>query len=146
MVARGVWFYVGRGDKSVHFIDVRDLVRAFHLAMTREAFNAEVYIIAGAKAVPLREMVEQVAGLLGVRHPWLHLPVKPMQWLGSLCEADCTPLHLRPPLYRRRVDFFTKNRHFDASKAARDLGFAPAQSFENELRDIVAWYREHGWI
>ncbi|MBN1270225.1 MAG: NAD-dependent epimerase/dehydratase family protein [Kiritimatiellae bacterium] len=146
MVARKRFFYVGPGQCSVHFIDVRDLVRAFELAMQKENLNGEVYIIPGQKAVPLNVMVNLVADRLGVPRPWLHLPVKPMQWLGSLCEAVCTPLRIQPPIFRRRVDFYTKNRHFDGSKAARDLGFAPAKSFEEEIAEITDWYKEHGWL
>jgi len=146
MISKGHFFYVGPGRECVHFIDVRDLASAFHLAMTRDELNAEVYIIAGERPVPLVEMVDSIADTLGVKRPCIHLPVRPMQWLGSACEAICTPMHINPPIFRRRVDFFTKNRHFDASKARRDLGFEPARSFDEELADIIAWYKEHGWL
>ena len=145
MIARRKFFYVGPG-RHVHFVDVRDLARAFQLAMEKEEISGEVYIIAGERAVPLREACAAIARLLNVPPPWLTVPVKPMQWLGSLCEWICTPLHIPPPLYRRRVDFFTKNRHFDWSKAARDLGYRPERTFEEELADVVRWYREHQWL
>ena len=144
MIARGVFFYVGKGDAYVHWIDVRDLVEAFRLAMACEERNGEVYIVAGARAVPLREMVGEVARQLGVREPWMHVPVKPMQWAGSLCEALCRPIGVEPPLYRRRVDFYTKSRWFDASKASRELGFGPAQTLSGEIADIIESYREAG--
>jgi len=146
MIAKGHFFYVGPGRQCVHFIDVRDLARAFYLAMTRDDVNAEVFIIAGEKAVPLVEMVTRIADELGVKRPRIHLPVKPMQWLGSACEAICRPLHINPPIFRRRVDFFTKNRHFDGSKARRDLGFEPAKTFEAEIADIIKWYKEQSWL
>jgi nucleoside-diphosphate-sugar epimerase len=56
------------------------------------------------------------------------------------------PFGIEPPLYRRRVDFFTKSRAFDISRARRELGFAPAVSLEQGIRQTLAWYREHGWI
>jgi nucleoside-diphosphate-sugar epimerase len=146
MVAKGIWFYVGKGRQGVHFVDVRDLVRAFYLAMSKENLNNEVYIIAGERSVPLYEMVNIIADKLGVKRPWLHLPVKPMQWLGSACEGMCRPFHIDPPIHRRRVDFFTKNRHFDVSKAARDLGFKPARTFQQELEDTIDWYKAQGWL
>ncbi|MFO7870488.1 MAG: SDR family NAD(P)-dependent oxidoreductase [Kiritimatiellia bacterium] len=146
MIARGRFFYVGRGRAYVHFIDVRDLARAFYLAMEKRDINGEVYIIAGRKAVPLCDMVNTVADYMGVKRPRVHLPARPVQWLGSLCEAICTPLGLNPPIYRRRVDFFTKDRWFDSSRAQRDLGFEPSGTFEEELADIVEWYRKAGWL
>lgn len=146
MIARRRFFYIGQGQNLVHFIDVRDLARSFRLAMEHTERNGEVYIIAGARAMPLKEMCEETARLLNVSPPWLKIPVKPMQWLGSLCEAICVPLHINPPIYRRRVDFYTKDRSFNAHKAAEQLGFKPAQTPEEEWRDIVQDYKERGWL
>jgi nucleoside-diphosphate-sugar epimerase len=146
MIANGTFFCVGQGDALVHWIDVRDLAQAFRLAMEHEERNGEIYIVAGRESMPLRDMVEEVARELGVRRPWLRLPVRPMQWAGDVCEWICRPLGIEPPLYRRRVDFFTKSRQFDASKAGRELDFAPAQGFGDEIRDIIASYRESGRI
>jgi len=141
MVSKGNFFYVGKGDKLVHWIDVRDLARAFLLAMEHEERNDEIYIIPGRKAVPLKEMADLIADKQGIKRPWLHLPVKPMQWLGDVCEAICTPLNINPPIYRRRVDFYTKNRNFDGSKAKQQLGFESSQSFSEELDDIIESYK-----
>jgi len=146
MVNKGRFFYVGRGEALVHWIDVRDLARAFVLAMENEARNGEVYIIAGEKAVPLHVLAEEVARQLGVRPPWLKLPVKPMQWLGSTCEVVCRPLGIEPPIFRRRVDFFTKDRHFKTSKARQELGFEPAKSLSEEISDILQDYRAKGLL
>jgi nucleoside-diphosphate-sugar epimerase len=146
MISRGVFFYVGSGDAHVHWIDVRDLARAFRLAMEHEERTREVYIIAGRSSVSLKDMAGRVAAALGVRPPWLHLPVRPMQWAGSACEAFCRPFGIEPPLYRRRVDFYTKSRWFDGGKAQRELGFAPAQDLDGEIADIVADFRQRGWL
>lgn len=146
MIAHRQFFYVGKGDNLVHFIDVRDLAQAFLLAMDHDERNGEIYIIAGERAMPLREFSSIVAKALGVPPPWLKLPVKPMQLLGSLCEAICVPLRISPPIYRRRVDFYTKHRSFDSSKARAELGFVPSQSLQDEISDIIADYRQRGWL
>lgn len=146
MIAKGRFFYAGKGANLVHFIDVRDLARSFRLAMERPERNGELYIIAGERAMPLKELCDKTAEILGVSPPWIKVPVKPLQWLGSICEAICIPLKINPPIYRRRVDFYTKDRSFDGSKAAEQLGFKPAQSPEKEFKDIVADYKERGWL
>ena len=146
MIARRKFFYVGDGKTKVHFVDVRDLARGFILAMEHDELNAEIYHVPGPKSVTQKEMAEMIANELGVRPPWIHLPVKPMQWLGSACEAICAPLGIDPPIFRRRVDFFTKHREFNGAKAARDLGYRPAQSLEDEVREITRWYRQHDWL
>jgi len=146
MIARRCFFYVGAGDALVHFVDVRDLAQAFELAMEHHERNDEVYIIAGARALPLCELVEIIARRLGVPVPRRHLPVKPMQWLGSLCEAVCRPFKLQPPLYRRRVDFFTKARSFNTAKAREHLGYQPTRCIEEEVGEIIEWYYSQGWL
>ena len=146
MISKGNFFYVGKGDKLVHWIDVRDLARAFLLGMQHEELNAEIYIIAGCTAISLKDMADLIADKLGVRKPWLHLPVKPMQWLGSLCEKVCTPLKINPPIFRMRVDFYTKSRNFDGSKAEAQLGFEPLQNFNEEIDDIIESYKSLGKI
>jgi nucleoside-diphosphate-sugar epimerase len=145
MIANGTFFYVGPG-MNVHFVDVRDVACAFRLAMEHTERNGEVYIIAGERSVPLTEMATLVASLVGARPPRLRLPVRPMQWAGSLCEWGCKPFRIQPPLFRRRVDFFVNNREFSIAKAQRDLGYRPAQPFEAEVAEVVAWYGEHGWL
>lgn len=146
MIASGKFFYVGRGDSMVHFVDVRDLANAFHMLGEREDINGEVFIIAGESASPLYRMVNIVADLLGVRHPSIHLPVKPMQLLGTVCELVCTPLGINPPIFRRRVDFFTKNRQFDTTKARTVLGFQPAKPLVEEMIEIINDYIVNGQI
>ncbi len=133
MVNRRTFFYVGDGSNLVHFIDVRDLAKAFYAAMCKTELNAESFIIAGKSAVPLKQVTSLIATELGVKPPWIKLPIKLMQAIGSTCEALCKPFGIQPPIYRRRVDFFTKDRSFNSEKAARLLGFVP----EKELQDVA---------
>jgi nucleoside-diphosphate-sugar epimerase len=96
--------------------------------------------------VSLKVMADFIAEKLGKKKPWLHLPVVPMQLLGDVCEAICTPLKINPQIFRRRVDFYTKSRNFDGSKAKQQLGFESSQSFSNELDDIIESYKSQGMI
>ena len=146
MVAQRRFFYVGDGETLMHFVDVRDLARAFHLAMGRTDRNGEIYIATGREPVALKDLAEFIADYLRVTRPRLHLPVKPMQWLGSACEAVCTPLRLQPPIFRRRVDFYTKNRAFSGAKAARELDFLVTRPFQQEVIEILDSYLDTGMI
>jgi len=44
------------------------------------------------------------------------------------------------------VDFFTKSRAFDISRARAELGFAPKLSVREGIARTLAWYRQEGWI
>ena len=94
----------------------------------------------------LNELVALIAQEANVPPPSLHLPVWPFWLAGAACEAVCAPFGIEPPLYRRRVDFFTKSRAFDISRARQELGYAPAVDLRDGIRRTLAWYREQGWI
>ena len=107
------------------------------------------YILAGAEVTTLNELIAIIAAESGARPPTLKLPVWPVWMAGALCEALCALLRIPPPLYRRRVDFFTKSRAFDISRARTELGYAPQYGLAGPQGGIgrtLAWYREHGWL
>ena len=144
MIAKGRFFYIGKGEALRHYIDVRDLCEAFRLAMVHEEVNAEAFLIAGRQILTLKESAQEIASQLGVKPPWLHLPLKPMMVLAHATEIVCKPLGIEPPIFRRRVSFFVKNRAFDISKARRLLGFEPRQDFSGEVADIIDDFRRRG--
>ena len=65
---------------------------------------------------------------------------------GAACEAVCVPLGIEPPIYRRRVDFFTKSRAFDISRARAELRYAPRVGLREGISRTLEWYRVHGWL
>jgi dihydroflavonol-4-reductase len=65
---------------------------------------------------------------------------------GAACEAICAPFGVEPPLYRRRVDFFTKSRAFDTTRARTELNFRPRVTLRDGIRRTLAWYRAEGWL
>ena len=94
----------------------------------------------------LNELAALIAEDAGVPPPSLHLPVWPFWLAGAACEAVCAPFGIEPPLYRRRVDFFTKSRAFDISRARAELGYAPAVGLREGIHRTLAWYREQRWV
>ncbi|RMG40140.1 MAG: NAD-dependent epimerase/dehydratase family protein [Candidatus Dadabacteria bacterium] len=145
-IARRRFPLIGSGETLVHWVLVDDLVRAFRLAAETDGIDGEVFIIAGERPVKLRYLLEKVAEFYGVKLLPFRIPALPVQILGSIVEIACIPFGIEPPIYRRRVDFFTKTRAFDSSKAKKLLGYAPAQSFEDEVKIIGSWYKEQGLI
>jgi len=90
--------------------------------------------------------VRRIATAAGVPPPSFRFPVWPVWLAGAACEALFVPLGIEPPLYRRRVDFFTKSRAFDIGRARAELGYAPAVGLDEGIRRTLAWYRGQGWL
>lgn len=137
---------IGNGKTLLHWIMVSDLARAFRLAAETPGASGKVYIISGESAVPLEVLVNTIASTFGVKPPAFKVPAWPVQLLGSIVEAICIPFGIEPPIYRRRVDFFTKTRAFDSTRARDEIGFIPERSFQGEVEAIADWYIRQGWI
>jgi dihydroflavonol-4-reductase len=146
MVAKGTFVMLGKRDIYYHMVFVNDLVAGLRLLGTHPKAVGEVFILGGERYYPLSTITAMIAGLLGVRPPWLRLPAWPFQIAGSVCEAICVPFGIEPPIYRRRVDFFTKSRAFTIAKAQRLLGYQPQVTLEAGLRSTLDWYLRNGYI
>jgi nucleoside-diphosphate-sugar epimerase len=145
-VARRRFVTLGTGEIFYHLTYVDDLAEGFRLCGEVPAASGRTYILAGGEVTSLNELVRRIAAAAGVRPPALHLPAWPAWLAGAACEAVCVPFGIEPPLYRRRVDFFTKSRAFDISRARAELGFEPAVGLDEGIRRTLAWYREQGWL
>lgn len=137
---------IGTGDVLLHWVLVDDVARAMILAAKAEERSGETYIIAGETPVSIAELFECIAAEFGVETLPFRVPAWPVQMLGEMVERTCRPFGIEPPIYRRRVDFFTKTRAFDWSKAREQLRYRPSQSLQQEIKLIADSYRDAGWI
>jgi nucleoside-diphosphate-sugar epimerase len=136
----------GNGEVLYHFTYVADLIRGMILSSEKPEAIGQIYTLAGNEYVTLNTLVALIANCLGVPIPRWRLPFWPL-WLASLgCEIVLKPLGIEPPLYRRRADFFRKNRAFDISKAKSELGYSPKYDMTTGLQITAEWYRQNGYL
>ncbi len=145
-IARGRYAVVGSGKAHYHLVYIDDLVSGFLLALDRKEAAGETFIIAGPKSVSQDELAREVAKATGGSVWPFHIPAWPIQRLGDVVEAVCVPLGIEPPIHRRRVDFWVKNRSFSIEKARRLLGYAPMVDVTEGIARTARWYRESGWL
>ncbi|MEE2791838.1 MAG: NAD-dependent epimerase/dehydratase family protein [Acidobacteriota bacterium] len=137
---------LGNGSGYYHLTFIEDLVRGFRLCATVAEAAGRTYLLAGPRYTTLTELVALIAAECGVSPPRRSWPVWPVWLAGALCECVCVPLRIEPPLFRRRVDFYTKSRAFDPSRSRRELGFEPKVDLEEGIHRTAVWYREQGWL
>jgi nucleoside-diphosphate-sugar epimerase len=145
-IARGRFIMLGSGKTLAHFVYIDDLIQGFLKTASEEKAEGEVYIIAGETPITLNELAKMIAEELNVSLPPIHLPVKPFQVLGSICETLCRPLKIEPPIFRRRVDFFTKDRSFNIAKARRELNYSPCVGMKEGIKRTATWYKKKGYL
>ena len=145
-VARRRFIVLGDGRIYYHLTYIDDLIEGFRLCGEVPGAAGRTYILAGGEVTTLDELIALIAQAARVAPPRLHLPVWPFWIAGAACEAICAPLGIEPPLYRRRVDFFTKSRAFDIARARRELGYAPKTGLREGIRKTLDWYQAAGWL
>lgn len=146
LASRPFFPVLGFGKCFYHLIHVEDLVSALILAAVHPAAQGQAFICGNCEPVRLVEMARWVAAELGSGFTVVRLPAWPFFLLGGLCELVCKPLGLEPPIYRRRVAFFTKDRAFDTSKIRNLLGFSEKLSNREGVVATTRWYVEQGWL
>lgn len=146
MVARQWIPVIGTGNHLYHLIYVEDLADfLIHVAVHPQAVG-EVFICGSKEAISFRKMVSVISDSYQVTARFIKLPAAPLFTLGDVVEFVCKPLGIEPPIYRRRLAFFTKDRSFNTEKMRTLAEFTPAYSDEKGLQETAQWYLERGWI
>jgi nucleoside-diphosphate-sugar epimerase len=132
--AKGRFPLFGAGNGRRHMVYVTDVAEAFVLACTTPAAANQEMIIAGPEAVPLREMLDVLAGVVQRKSCGPRLPLTPMLMLAALVEDGCKLVGVSPPLYRRRMDFYRSDAAFDCTRAQRLMGWSARIDLREGLR------------
>ena len=123
---------------------VEDVVSAFFAACERPEAVGESMIVAGPRPCTLAELIEEVRRATGSRRFGRRLPLAPMLATAAVVEDVCQVFHIDPPIYRRRMDFFTSDSAFDTAHAQRLLGWAPRVELAEGVQRTADDYRRSG--
>lgn len=135
-----------RRGQLYHLIHVDDLTEIILLAGVHPAAVGEVFIAGDPAAMALADIVGIIGREYGRSIRPVRIPAWPFFRAAAVCEAVCRPFGWSPPIYRRRVAFFTKDRSFNTSKLRNRLGYVYRRTTEEGLRETARWYREQGWV
>ena len=124
----------------------RKIEEGIQLGLSEKESENQVYICGNKTAIPLADIMRHVRIKEKGRPITLRLPAWPFFALGYLCEKICPRIGMEPPIYRRRVAFFTKDRSFDTNKlhSVKNLDF----SYDNHtgLSQTLEWYKQNNWL
>lgn len=146
LAARGSFWMFGDGEATYHPVYIDNLVGAFEAAAKSEREDGRAYLIGDEHYYSLNELVRLVGEAIDVQTKVRHLPFRPL-WLAAVfCEGVCKPLRIKPPLFRRRVDWFRQVRAFRIDRARSELGYEPKVGIHEGLRRTGQWYRAEGYL
>lgn len=146
MIYAGKFIMFGNGKTLYHLTHVTDIVEGMRLAAETSGAKGQAYLLAGDEYITLNQFALLVAEALNVKPPRHHFPVWPVYFAGFLCEKICVPLRVEPPIFRRRVDIFIKDRAFSNAKAKKELGFAPKVGIREGIQTTAEWYLKMGYL
>ncbi|MDD3776880.1 MAG: NAD-dependent epimerase/dehydratase family protein [Actinomycetota bacterium] len=133
--------YVNTG---LNIIDVED-VAAGHLLAYHKGKCGQSYIL-GHENMTLRQILEMVANLAGLKPPKIQIPL----WVaaGAACfdqliSDKILKKHPRIPL--AAVKTAAKKRFFDCSKAKQELGLKPGP-VQDAFTKSINWFKEEGYV
>lgn len=146
MASKPIFPLLGKGKCMYHLVHVDDLTNTFIIAATHPKALGDTFVCGGDEAIPVADIAKIVAEYFNVRMKVIRLPITPFFLLAGVCELVCKPFKIEPPIYRRRVAFYSKDRHFDVSKMRNVLGYAPKYSNKEGLIETAEWYVQQGWL
>jgi len=146
MALKPYFLLLGQGKCMYHLVHVDDLTNTFIIAATHPDALGETFISGADEPIAIADIARTVAGHFGKKIKVLRLPIGPFFLLADICEAVCKPFKIEPPIYRRRVAFYSKDRHFDVSKMRNVLGYKPRHTNEDGIIETADWYVKQGWL
>ena len=147
-IADGKFMMIGSGKVLAHLGYITDQVDSLLLSAIRprDDVHLEAFNIASGSYITLNELANLIADAAGIKLSRISIPVAPVWFAGLLCEIICRPFGIKPPIFRRRVGFFTHNRAFALDKAGQKLNYHSKVDEKNGIQQTVDWYREKGLI
>ena len=146
MATKSVFPILGNGKCWYHLVHVEDLVGGMLKAAVEEKALGEAFIIGSTDPIQLEDMASIIAKEYEHKLRVLRLPIGPFFLMGDLCEILCKPFKIEPPIYRRRVAFYSKDRNFSTKKMRDVLGYQPLYENEAGILESAKWYKSHGWL
>lgn len=146
MAMKPFFIMLGKGKCMYHLVHVDDLSNAIIISATHPKAQGDAFIIGATEPIAVADIAKEVAQHFGKKFRIIRLPIGPFFLAADICELICKPLKIEPPIYRRRVAFYSKDRHFDVSKMRQILGYDPLHSNKDGIIETVDWYVKHGWL
>jgi dihydroflavonol-4-reductase len=130
-------------DTGLNFVHVDDVAEG-HLLALRHGRTGERYIL-GGENVTLRQMLFDIAAIVGGRPPLTRLPraaIYPIAF-GAELLARFTGKEPFATIDGLRMARYTM--HFDDAKARRELGYT-SRPYRDGLIEAIAWFVQAGMI
>jgi nucleoside-diphosphate-sugar epimerase len=128
------------------FCYVDNVADAMITAATSAGTLGKTYNITDATNITWKEYVAALAGGLGLKQPWLHIPSGVALPLGRALESayKLLPIPGRPVLTRHAILLLSRDQEYPITRAQQDFNLTPAISFAEGMARSIAWIKQEG--
>lgn len=130
-------------DTGLNLVHVDDVAAGHLLALQRGGIG-ENYIL-GGQDVAFRDMMGEIAELVGRAAPRIGLPRIPLFPLAYAAEAAARLTGKEPFVTVDALKMAKYRMFFSSAKAERELGYG-ARPYRQALVDALAWFRMAGYL
>jgi dihydroflavonol-4-reductase len=130
-------------DTGLNLVHVDD-VAAGHLAALARGTIGERYIL-GGENVYLRDMLAEIARVVGRKPPRVRLPIAPLYPLAFVAEGVGLITGREPFLTLDGLRMARHHMFFNDAKARRELGYS-MRPYREGIADAITWFRRHGYV
>jgi nucleoside-diphosphate-sugar epimerase len=146
LVNRHLQLKLGKDERKITLIYIRDLIHLLLLALENEAAIGQTYFGCG-QALSYDDFSAAISRALGKKAVRITLPVAvttPIALVAGIQER----LTGRPALLNGQRVKDMRQRYWLCSgeKARRELGFETQTDLYTAVRETAEWYRENGWL
>jgi dihydroflavonol-4-reductase len=130
-------------DTGLNLVAVDDVALGHMLALERGRIG-ERYILGGDNVL-LRDLLAEIAHLMGRRAPRIRLPRWSLYPVAMAAEARARTAGREPFV---TVDGIRMSKHrmfYSSAKAERDLGYR-SKPYGSGLESAIAWFRDKGYV
>lgn len=130
-------------DTGLNLVHVDD-VAAGHLAALARGTIGGRYIL-GGENVYLRDMLAEIARVVGRKPPRVRLPIAPLYPLAFVAEGVGLITGREPFLTLDGLRMARHHMFFNDAKARRELGYS-ARPYRDGIADAITWFRRHSYL
>ena len=140
-------FFPGSKTNKFHVIYVKDLARAYILAIEKKLQNINRFIIGNPESEYLDKIFQLFCQEAGYRKP-LNIPKFFLYPFVLIIEFLYTLFRVKKPpiITRGRLNMFYNNIEYSIKKAEKILKFKTEYDLESGIERTVKWYEEAKWL
>lgn len=133
--------WIGRGNPVIDPIEVTDVARCALAAATSEQSIGRAYNVSPPNEIGVRDFYRSLCRALDIPPPRFTIPYTAIAGLTLLTENVARLLRTRNPpmLTWAGLALFTEDRHYDSSRAERELGWRASITLDDGLRRYADW-------